>query len=289
MNSLIHRCSHVLAAAILGVLVLPAQATEAAQNTGQDPAPGATTSAPNIETQNSRFQNSYIEAGGDYLRLTNNFGSWSGGYLRGSLSDGSEVWNGEISGQREFGDAGVYAGVGDTHTFTSDWYGALSVGSSVGGFFWPRYRLDGFLNRKALKRKQWIASAGFGYYAAKDNHRDRSVALGSTYYFDHPWVLESGLRFNISNPGAVFSPSGFVAITQGRNKQHLLISRLGIGIEAYQLTGTTTSLTDINSQTLTFTWRQWMGRNWGFNLVGDYYHNPSYSRAGTTLGVFKDF
>lgn len=291
MSSLTSRLFHVAATAVVVCgLLFPAQAAEEAQNQGQDPSLVATTSAPPAtENQNSRLQNSYIEAGGNYLRLTSNFGSWSGGYMRGSLSTGTDVWNGEISGQREFGDTGIFAGVGDTHTFNSDWYGSLSVGSSVGGFFWPRYRLDGFINRKALKRKQWIASAGFSYYAAKDSHRDRGFALGSTYYFDRPWVLESGVRFNLSNPGAVFSPSGFVALTQGRNKQHYVVVRLGLGIEAYQILGGATTLVDFQSQTVTVTWRRWMGENWGFNLVGDYYHNPFYSRAGTTVGVFKDF
>ena len=32
-----------------------------------------------------------------------------------------------------------------------------------------------------------------------------------------------------------------------------------------------------------------MGPNWGFNVVGDYYHNPFYSRGGTSFGFFKEF
>jgi YaiO family outer membrane protein len=273
--------------AVLLVLVPFLLATATAQAQTQDPSLTASTSP--REGSPSRFQNSYLEAGGDYLNMNASYGSWSGGYMRGVLSTGTDVWNGEISGQHEFGDTGIYGAVGDTHTFNSDWFGSLSVGSSAGGFFWPRYRLDGFINRKALKRKQWVASAGFSYYAAKDAHRDRSFALGSVYYFYRPWVLESGVRFNISNPGGVFSPSGFVALTEGRNKQHYLIVRVGLGIEAYQIVGPAATLSDFQSQTLTVTWRKWVGKNWGFNLVGDYYHNPSYARAGGTFGVFKDF
>jgi YaiO family outer membrane protein len=231
----------------------------------------------------------FAEAGGDFLHLTNGFGHWAGGYARATATTGKNVWNAEVNGQYEFGDAGVYLAAGDTHTFNPDWFGSLTVGSSVGGFFWPRFRTDGFINRKWMSRKQLITTFGVGYYAAKDDHRDHSFFLGSTYYFAKPWIVEEGIRFNVSNPGSVFSPAAFVAVTQGRNKQHYFTVRTGFGKEAFQLIGPTVSISDFPSQTITVTWRQWIGTNWGMNLVGDYYHNPYYQRGGTTLGVFREF
>ena len=231
----------------------------------------------------------FVEAGGDYLNLTNGFGYWAGGYARGVFTSGKNIWNAEINGQHEFGDAGVYLGAGDTYNFNHDWYGSLTAGSSVGGFFWPRFRADGFINRKWMARKQLITTFGFGYYAAKDVHRDHSFFVGSTYYFTKPWIVEEGIRFNVSNPGSVFSPAGFVAVTQGRNLRHYLTVRAGFGKEAYQLVGPTATLTDFKSQTVTVTWRQWLGESWGLNLVGDYYHSPFYHRGGTSFGFFREF
>lgn len=231
----------------------------------------------------------FVEAGGQYLTLTDGFGYWAGGYARGVLTKGRNIWDAEVNGQHEFGDAGVYLGAGDTYNFNPDWYGSLTAGSSVGGFFWPRFRADGFINKKWMARKQLITTFGFGYYAAKDVHRDHSFFVGSTYYFTKPWIVEEGIRFNVSNPGSVFSPAGFVAVTQGRNLRHYLTVRAGFGTEAYQLVGPTVSLTDFKSQTLTITWRQWVGENWGLNLVGDYYHSPFYQRGGTSVGFFKEF
>ena len=231
----------------------------------------------------------FVETGASYLTLSNGYGYWAGGYSRGVYERGSNVWDAEVNGQHQFGDAGVYFAAGDTHTFTPDWYGALTVGSSIGGFFWPRFRTDAFLNKKWLGRKQWITTAGFGYYAAKDAHRDHSFFLGSTYYFEKPWILEEGVYFNISNPGTVFAPAGFVAVTQGHNKKQYVTVRAGFGEEAYQLIGPAASLEQFNSQTLTITWRKWMGPNWGFNVVGDYYHSPYYVRGGSSFGFFKEF
>lgn len=231
----------------------------------------------------------FVEAGGDYLALTNGFGYWAGGYARGVVTSGKNIWNAEVNGQHEFGDAGIYLAAGDTYNFNHDWYGSLTAGSSVGGFFWPRFRTDAFINKKWMARKQLITTFGFGYYAAKDVHRDHSFFVGSTYYFTKPWIVEEGIRFNVSNPGSVFSPAGFVAVTQGRNLRHYITVRAGFGKEAYQLIGPTVSLTDFKSQTVTVTWRQWVGESWGLNLVGDYYHSPFYHRGGTSFGFFKEF
>jgi YaiO family outer membrane protein len=231
----------------------------------------------------------YVEVGGSYRQLTNGFGDWSGGYARGVGAVGKNTLTAEINGQYEFGDDGVYLAAGDTYNFNSVWYASLTLGSSVGGFFWPRFRADAFLNRKWLARKQFITTLGYGYYASKDVHRDQSVFIGTTYYFQGPWIVEDGVRFNVSNPGVVFSPAGFVAVTEGRNEHHYVTVNAGAGQEGYQLVGPTTVLTRFPSQNLTITWRQWTGKSWGFNLVADYYHSPFYERGGGSFGFFKEF
>jgi len=231
----------------------------------------------------------YIEAGGAYMALTNGFGYWAGGYGRGVITRGNNIWNAEFNSEHEFRDSGVYLAAGDTYNFNTDWYGSLTLGSSVGGFFWPRFRGDGFINKKWMGRKQLVSTFGFGYYMAKDVHRDHSFFAGSTYYFTKPWILEEGIRFNVSNPGSVFSPAGFVAVTHGRKQQYYLTLRAGFGKEAYQLVGQTVTLTDFESQTLTVTWRRWVGTNWGLNLVGDYYHSPFYVRGGASFGFYREF
>lgn len=266
-----------------------------AQNVGA----GATNGAPLLQeqplTNAPREQiepvilNNYIEAGGDYQPLTGGFGYWQGGYVRSSITQSRNVWNVELNGQREFGDSGAYFDGGDTFTLSPTWYGSVSAGSSAGGFFWPRFRTDEFISKKWLKSKQWITTLGFGYDAAKDIHRDHSFYAGTTYYFSKPWIVESGIRFNFSDPGSIFSPAGFIALTQGQNDHHYITVRLGAGVEAYQLIGPVTTLSDFQSQTVTITWRQWVGRRWGVNFVGDYYHSPYYQRGGPSLGLFKDF
>jgi len=236
-----------------------------------------------------KLLDNYLESGGSYQDLTDGYGHWTGGYLHGVFKHSNDVWNAEANGQREFGDAGAYFAAGDTHTFNQDWYGSLTAGTSVRGFFWPRFRTDGFLNKKWLSRRQWITTLGYGFYEAKDVHRNHYFSLGSTYYFAKPWIVEEGIYVNLSNPGTVFAPAGFVAVTQGRNKHQYITVRAGLGEEAYQLVGPAATLTQFQSQTLTITWRKWVGPNWGLNFVGDYYHNPFYTRGGSSFGLFKEF
>ncbi len=76
---------------------------------------------------------------------------------------------------------------------------------------------------------------------------------------------------------------------KGRNKHHYVTVNAGFGEEAYQIVGPNTVLSRFLSQNLTITWRQWTGKNWGFNFVADYYHSPFYQRGGGSFGFFKEF
>src|ERR1700732_3359062 len=117
------------------------------------PSPQQTTAEVPQEPVSEKILTNFVEAGGSYQALSNAFGHWGAGYVRGVVSTGMNTWSAELNGQREFGDAGVYLAAADVHTFNSRWYGVLTLGSSLGGFFLPRFRADGFLNRKWSSRK----------------------------------------------------------------------------------------------------------------------------------------
>ena len=286
-----HLTQSSLAASVLLILLATGNAqTQDAPGAGAAlPAPEQQASLVSASPKSPNVSTNYVESGASYLGITNGYGYWAGGYSRIVYQQGNNTWAGEMNAQHEFGDAGLYFAAGDTHTFSPDWYGSLTVGSSAGGFFWPRLRGDALMNKKWLGRKQWITTIGYTYFEAKDVHRNHSAFFGSTYYFDKPWILEEGLYVNISNPGKVFTPSGFVALTKGKNKQQFITARLGLGEEGYQLVGPTTTLTQFRSQSLTLTWRKWLGVTWGMNAVGDFYSNPFYTRGGSSFGFFKEF
>jgi YaiO family outer membrane protein len=232
----------------------------------------------------------WIEAGINFHELTGTEPDWFGQYLRGVVDVANRnIWYYEVVNQRKFGDEGVFFGVGNTHVFNQDWYSTLSVGTSAGGVFWPQFRADAFVSRKWLAARNLVTTLGAGYYDAKDVHYDVSGFIGAAYYFETPWIVEGGLRYNVSFPGPVTAPGPFVAVTYGRHKAYYVTLRFGFGREAYQVVGPDEAITDFASQVATLTWRHWVTRDWGFRLSGEYYHNPDYERAGVELGIFRDF
>lgn len=232
----------------------------------------------------------FIETSYSHAFLTQKNSDWNDEYLRGNiqLAPGRNI-NAEISHQDHFDDDGTFFGLGYTHVFNSSWYGFLGAGTSSGGFFLPRYRVDALLYRKWLDKKNLVTSAGFTYFDAKSVYTDRTLLLGCMYYFDAPWILEVGGRLNESNPGHVRSNRGFIALTQGKQKQHYVTARYEVGQEAYQLVGNEALISNFSSYEASINWRQWVGARYGLLLRGTHYENPSYSRTSIEAGAFIDF
>jgi YaiO family outer membrane protein len=270
---------------LAGALLVATRGPAAAQRLAQTESDPTAAAAPPTLTLGG-----YVEVGASYAALTAGEPDWRGGYLRGALDIGRRnTVLYEVTGAQRFDDEGVFFGLGLTHTIDPDWYATVSAGTSAGGFFFPRFRVDGFLNRKWLERRQLVTTLGLGYYDAKDVHHDWSFFLGGAYYFEAPWIVEGGLRVTLSNPGAVAGYQPFLAVTYGRYKAFYLTARAGGGNEAYQVVGPDTALVDFRSQTASLTWRHWLGRDWGFRASAEYYHNPTYQRVGIEFGLFRDF
>jgi YaiO family outer membrane protein len=273
-----------LALALALALAAPAGAQEQREPLADMPAP-----PPETAPAESKLSGS-LEAGVNYHLLTDGQPDWFGQFLRGVLDvSHKNIWTFEVVHQDEWDDDGTFFSVGNTHVFNPDWYSTISAGTSAGGFFWPRFRVDAFVSRKWRERRDLITTVGFGYYDAKDVHHDVNLFVGATYYFTAPWVVEAGFHYNFSQPGNVTAPAGFAAVTYGREKAYYLVLRVGIGREAYQVVGPDEAITDFASQVVTLTWRQWLTREWGFKIRGEYYHNPFYERVGFELGIFRDF
>jgi YaiO family outer membrane protein len=196
-----------------------------------------------------------------------------------------------LEGNREgrFGDSGYFGSFGLTHSFTSDFYVNGYAGTSVGGFFLPKFRFDGFANYKLLPRKQLVANFGAGYDKAKTANSATRLMTGATYYFEWPFIVQGGVVFTRSNPGGTLANTYHLAVTQGREKEHYITVRAELGREAYEVVNAGNTLVDFPIHIYSGTWRQWIGMNWGFNASFEREINPYYNRNGATLGVFLDF
>ena len=274
---------------LLVLWALTAALPAMAQNQASDPAtiPGA--AGPSGKPDGQRQSLSSFELSTTAQHLTNDYGDWRDVTLRGSFASGANVLQAELSAKREFGQDGNFIGLSDTLTFNPDWFGMLSVGAGDGAFYLPQFRTDAFLYRKWLEQRNLVTSVGAGYYHAPDGHTDRSISLGAAYYFVQPWILEAGVRFNHSDPGAVDTHQQFVAATYGRVGHDVIIAHYGWGGEGYQAIAQNITLVDFQSHEASLSWRHWVNAKTGVTLAAQQYSNPSYQRQGITVGLFHQF
>lgn len=238
----------------------------------------------------------YIEVGGSHSALTAGNPDWNDFYLRGAISGGRNALTGEVTRQGRYGDSGWFGDLGLTRTLSESWYAQVSAGASVGGFFLPRYRADALISRKLLSRRQLVASVGGGYDQSKTVNHDFRAQVEGAYYFAYPIVLQGGLTWTYANPGNIFARSQYIAASQGHDKEHFISLRYEWGHEGYEVIGPPSTsapafnvLFNFPVRTVTGTWRQWVGPNWGLNFNVEQQQEPAYHRYGGTLGVFLDF
>lgn len=232
----------------------------------------------------------YVEAGINYYDLDSGFSDWQGVFVRGSWQqDENNIWDAEILYQQRYDAWGTYFVAGLTHIFNPDWYGSLHVGSSDGAFFFPKIRVDAFINRKVLDERNLVLTLGLGYEEAQQVNTDRRLYLGASYYFDEPFVIEGGILFNRSSPGPENSERYRVALTYGRVFERYIIAEIDWGTEAYQYIAEDVSIMDFKSELVALTWREWVQRDWGFAVRGELYQSDYYDRNGIELSVFKHY
>lgn len=230
-----------------------------------------------------------IEAGALAHNVSSGAGNWRGKFVRAVVGTERTVWNAELLDLKQFGEQTQVLALAATHTLNPDWYASGAIAGSTRGLTQSRLRVDASLSRKWLDQRNLVTTVGLGAADARDGHRDYSVLLGTAFYFDAPWVVEGGVRYNRSNPGRIASSGKYLAITYGREKQNVFSVRYGFGSEAYQSVGSEALLSDFDSDVLTMTWRTWLQHDLALQTRGEVYRNPYYDRRGLELSLIKEF
>lgn len=232
----------------------------------------------------------YVEAGAVYEALTGPYANGRGAYVNSLLQQGPRsAWRAEAVFLERFGEPGFLYGLEHLRTFSPRWYGRLHAGTSSGGFFLPRFRVDAQLARKWLPRQQLITFLSAGVYDARDVHRDYAVAAELLYYVTPAWIAQASVRWNVSTPGPVPSRYHYVALMHGRDRHYFVSLRYAFGNEAYQVVDPLVVYADFRSRDVMLTWRQWLAPSWGFNAHLTHYANPHYRRRGLQVGFFRSF
>ena len=232
----------------------------------------------------------WVGAGGSYYRLTQGYGRFEGLYAKGVFGEGSPtIGNWEVDHARIFGYEETYGVFGVTQTLSPRWYGFLSMAASTNSNVVPAQRVDASLSYKALADKSLVATAGYTGISFRDGHRDSSGWANLTAYFPAHWVAMAGHAWLTSNPGSVGAQRSFVALSYDDSGRTEVTLRYGWGTEAYLPIGAFTALVDFRSHTLSATWRQWLGRDWGTDLYVARFASSYYRQTGGSIGVFYHF
>ena len=243
-----------------------------------------------IAAEINYLEANYYESGVKYHNLTAGYPNWTEGYVKGSWQqDANNVWNWEVLGSSRFNESGIFFTGGLTRTFNEDWYGSLHLSTSDGVFFFPSFRIDAFLNRKYLDEGNLVGTYGIFYEDSGTVNEERGLYLGASYYYPSPWVVEAGVKIIENSPGPEYSRRYKIALTHGRAFDRLIIAEVDFGNEAYQYVAATISTVDVKSTVYSLTWREWIKKDWGINIVGEFYNSDTYDRTGVTFGVFKHF
>ena len=207
--------------------------------------------------------------------------------LRGTwLLGGGDVARLELLDEKKFGSHGGVVAAGYTKVLSPDWLATGTLALGHGGVNWANVRGDIELARKWGAQRNWVTRAAL-YHASFDGNRsDKGLRLGLAAYLPQAVVLEAGITFNISDPGAVHSRMPFVSATYGHEGVQYLSLRIASGSEAYQPIGAGLQLVDFDSHSATVNWRRWVGPRWGFLAQAEHYKNPSYRRNTLGAGLF---
>jgi YaiO family outer membrane protein len=229
---------------------------------------------------------SWVEAGAFYHHVSDGFGSWKGGYARAVVAGARDTWYFDAKVQEAFRDRGGYGSLANVHSFSSRFYTQLGAGAGTGDFVLPDLRLDASLTFKLGAARSLLFTAGGTYLDAKLGYRDKVLFGSLTWYASPTLLLEAGGRVNWSDPGTVRSERVSGALTLGRVGGGVLTLRGSAGTEGYQLIAPSVTLRKFRSQDAGVSLRHWLGHQLGVVVGGEWYHNPFYTRAGGSLGVF---
>jgi len=220
-------------------------------------------------------------------RVTNDFGDWSGIYLRGVKPGMRDTYYAEVLALEAFGERGIQGGVTHRHDWSGNFFHAIGATVGSGAAILPQARLDATLGVRFGDRKQWQATAGGSYVKSVTDLYDVAGTSSLAWYAPRALLLETGVRYNLSRPGEIQSHRLFGVAVLTPSPRRSVSLRTSGGTEGWQIISSTTTLQRFSSQEYSLSWREKVSGPWALTMQGDVYRNPFYVRSGVTIGVAR--
>jgi len=274
------RLPSALAALLLCWLALVGISRAESNNEGVSPTP------PPSDKTGIRL--SSIDFGGGYSY--DGYRNWDGPYLRGTIKQNADTsWTLGVARVASFSDSGALFLGGLTRYFGSKWWADFNLASSYGGFYLPAFSTDATFHKKWLARGKLVTSFGLGYDHFKDEHNTYRWPVSLGYELNPRWRVEGGVSFAYTKPNPSASREQFVSISYGRDRKYSVSVRGEFGHQSYEIIPPNVGISDFASHAVSVNWRQWLRRDFGFNVGAEYYSSVYYPSRSVNLGFFKDF
>lgn len=229
----------------------------------------------------------WLELNGFAQPVSNRYGDWSGLYGRLVRPSATDTWYGDVLALRAFGEQGLQVGAAHRHDWNDRLFHVLGANIGSGAAILPRMRTDGSVGLRLGSHREWQVTAGGSYVRSVTDLYDIAATGSVAWYAPRAFMLEIGGRQNWSRPGDIKSHRLFGAATLTPSPRRSFSLRAIGGTEGWQTLTSTTTLRRFHSSEISLAWREKPFERWAFNLQGDRYGNPFYTRAGVTLGVAR--
>ena len=191
--------------------------------------------------------------------------------------------------QRDSEDAGL-ASIGAYKNWTDTFYTFSQVTSGTSSEYLPSFRVDNDFNFKFGKDKNIVYVLGLTYTNAHDDHSDKIISTGLTYYAP---MYNMSYRFfsNQSDPGKVVSYSHTFSAGYGKEKWQWIYLNLSFGNPAY-LSTTSNDFKEVkqNAKNIQIDYRKWTSNSTGlYGSLGYFNLSDGYKKNHLKIGYFAEY
>lgn len=230
---------------------------------------------------------SWVEANVFGQTVTNDYGHWSGAYVRLARPSTTNTWYADALALHAFGESGAQIGAAHRHDWSSRVFHMLGANVGSGASILPRVRADASLGVRLGAERTWQAVGGVSYVKSVTELYDVAPFASLAWYAPQHVMVEVGGRYNVSRPGEIKSHRLLATSVWTPKPTRTFSFRVTGGTEGYQTVSVGTLITRFASQDVALAWREMVSKSIAISLQVDGYQNPYYTRSGATIGVAR--
>ena len=235
------------------------------------------------------FAGRWVDAGVLHQAVSNDFGDWTGAYVRAIVPVGSnDIWWAEVVALEAFGSRGVQGSLTQRHDWNSRFFTMVGVAAADGAPIFARVRADALLGFKLAAARNVVATVGVSHVRSVDVLTDAALTGSIAWYAPRGFIFETSVRANTSWPGRIRTARYSGATTWMGARRSFTLRGTG-GEEGWQILNVGTALTRFSSHEISLSWRERIGERWTTAVQLDRYENPTYTRTGVTAGLARSW